>query len=584
MNARRPNILLLTIDALRTDRSSVLGYRRPTTPTLERLAESGILCSQTVSNAAFSQPSLTSMFTSTLPLSFGGYDKGAIGRPDSIFHHMEKTGYKVFQLSTYPTISRFFDFSGRGAESSILFALNTLPSLALAMIRESIRSYEAGDLSEAAMLEKVSPILDNFFVNIGSYCRERLDQLDSDRADFPTSRMVNDGYDFNRILGLIERHRAEFENENRAYIRKYLIPFPGTNGWLPREWKYMRTPRAFLSEGIFRTVNKGVSFMNPQLAKLREYRFKRYLDADSLVKRVISTLERAKKEPQPFFLWTHFFDTHTPYCPGQGADWYRSARTYLEKLGYPSYLDPGVGLRGKPKTEQDWETWSALYDAAVLYVDEKLSILLNYLEDSGLKDSTLIVISGDHGEELGEHGNIGHHFLPYQHNTRVPMVFYGPGVERSEVNHLTSLLDLCPTTAQLAGMDPAPGWQGRSVTSPEINRREFQITECFHGGNCLFESRPLYIGVRNKTHNYFWKEYRDPGDKYSQPGNELYDLRNDPAESENLFRPGHPVVEGFNKVIAKRLAELPEISDERLVSAFGDELAKAVRLENRKIA
>lgn len=584
MSNDRPNVLLLTIDALRADRSSILGYDRPTTPALDRLAKSGLLCTQTVCNAVFSQPSLTSMFTSSMPLSFGGYDSGAEGRPDSIFRHFKNSGYQVHQISTYPTISRYFGFSDDGIESSVLFSLNALPGLALAMMRESIRAFEAGNLSQDKMQEKVRPVVESLFSNVDDYCRVRLQQKTADVRDFPTSRMVNDGYDFKRILRLIAKHRRSYDADNGAYIFKHLIPYPGNYGWLARQWKFMRSPAAYLSESAFRAGNAVLSRINPRLAQLRDYRFKRYLDADGLTNRVISTIDAARKKPEPFFIWTHYFDTHVPYCPGPGRQWYNSADDYLVRLGYDRGMDLSVGINGKPTTDEAWETWSALYDAAVSYVDEKVDRLLDHLERTDLMDSTLIVISGDHGEELGEHGNIGHHFLPYEHSSHVPMLFHGPGVEPGTVDGLTNLLDMAPTIAKFAGLEPAAGWQGIAVTSPDVELRDHQIIECFHGGNCLFETRPLYIGVRTRTHNFFWKEYRDPTDKFSLDGHELYELAKDPNEAMNIYAPDHPLVPGFNAIVARRMAELPEISDERLVAAFGASLAANVRLQVQKSA
>ena len=71
MTAKHPNVLFLSVDALRPDRMSLHGYDRPTTPTLDRLAENAIVCDENTSLTAFTQPALPSMLTSSMPLSYG---------------------------------------------------------------------------------------------------------------------------------------------------------------------------------------------------------------------------------------------------------------------------------------------------------------------------------------------------------------------------------------------------------------------------------------------------------------------------------------------------------------------------------
>ena len=128
----------------------------------------------------------------------------------------------------------------------------------------------------------------------------------------------------------------------------------------------------------------------------------------------------------------------------------------------------------------------------------------------------------------------------------------------------------------LAGIEPAAGWEGTALTDDAPTRRPHVLTETFFAGNCLFDHRPIYFGVRTRDHHYLWKEYRDPGDAFSPEGHELYDVGADPGESNNIYRPDHPLVPGFNAVIARRLAELPEITDERIIALFGPEIAADV--------
>ena len=78
---------------------------------------------------------------------------------------------------------------------------------------------------------------------------------------------------------------------------------------------------------------------------------------------------------------------------------------------------------GLPRDEGEWEALSALYDASILGVDEQIGRIADAVDELGLGDDTIIAFCGDHGEELGEHGNHSHYFLPYEHNIGIPMLY-----------------------------------------------------------------------------------------------------------------------------------------------------------------
>ena len=85
------------------------------------------------------------------------------------------------------------------------------------------------------------------------------------------------------------------------------------------------------------------------------------------------------------------------------------------------------------------------------------------------------------------------------------------------------------------------------------------------------------MAVRTRRHNYLWKEYQDPTHTYGGPDPELYDLEADPSETNNLYRPDHPLVLQFNAIIAERMAEIPEITDQRIVDCFGAIGSEAIK-------
>ena len=375
------------------------------------------------------------------------------------------------------------------------------------------------------------------------------------------------------MLKVVARHRAEFTADGRAYVARHLTYVPRAHQWIARDWRYCRTPGRLLREVAWRISDGIVGLADPGLARLRRHRFKRYVDGADLADRVVREIGLRQAPERPFFLWTHFIDTHVPYCAGRGRRWYRQTPGYLEDLGYPSDLDIAIAVRDRPETPEHWAAWSAFYDAAVRYVDEQIGRIVEGLEGMGLADDTLVVVCGDHGEELGEHGDISHHFRLYEHNVRVPVLLHRRGTGRRRIDGLTTLLDLAPTIADMAGIEPDAAWQGVPVTDPSVGRRDHVLLETFHGGNCLFDRRPLYFAVRTRRWKYLWKEYRDSTDRFSPEGLELYDIVADPMEQRNLFRADHAAVPGFNRIIARRMAEIPEIPRDRIAAAFGENLS-----------
>lgn len=575
--ASRPNVIFLGADAVRADHTSLCGYARPTTPSLERLAAQSLVCDNAFSLAPFTQPASVQTFTSSRPLSYGGYDMGATGRPPTLFRHFKDAGYRTYALSTLHWVNRYFGY-GDGLDVEYqLYTLNTVAGVAVAITRNSIAGYIAGDIPEDEMLSVVGPVFSKMFGDCSDYCENRLSSDEEYRRDFSHSLLVNAEYDFRKVRRIIERHSASFADDPAAYIRQWFQTIPRSHEWLGREWYYCRKPSKLAAEALVRGANAVRRRFDPDAAMVQDNRFKQYVDAPSIGDKVIDILQKHDGK-RPLFLWAHFMDTHLPYVSGGGRRWWRETGRYLEATGHDPSISPAVAFRsGLPADKTEWDELSALYDASILGVDEQIGRIADAVDALGMGDNTIIAFCGDHGEELGEHGNHSHYFLPYEHNIGIPMLYRVPGRRAERIDGLTSLLDVAPTLSSLAGLTPDPAWEGVPVTDRSIDDRNHVIVECFYGGNCLFNDRPIYAGVRTRTHKYFWKEFRDPKDWQSRDGDELYDLMADPDEQNNLYRPDHPLLPQMQQYIANRLAELPEISHERIVRAFGETIAAEVR-------
>ena len=205
-----------------------------------------------------------------------------------------------------------------------------------------------------------------------------------------------------------------------------------------------------------------------------------------------------QQKGHPFFLWFHLWDAHDPYNPPEP---FRSR--------FPN----------------------APYNGGIAYVDATVGKLLDYLREHGLYDNALIAVAADHGESLGEHGELTHSIFLYDSTIHVPLLLKLPN-NRSKgqrVNAAASLVDLAPTLLSALGQAPPEAMQGRSLL-PLI-------------GNPHPGTRPSFATGDHSERSFGWSalvSLRIGNQLYVRaPSPELYDLASDPGEKTNLY-PGNP--------------------------------------------
>jgi len=180
----------------------------------------------------------------------------------------------------------------------------------------------------------------------------------------------------------------------------------------------------------------------------------------------------AGEPARPFFLFLHFYDTHSDY---------RSLPEY-EALFAEPYTGPidgstnqliGIRKRGVKLRQEDRARLGSLYAAGIRQLDDGIARILEALEDAGLLEHTLLVVTSDHGEEFAEHGGVLHGRTQYEEVMRIPLLLRGPGLPRGvRVSETASLIDVLPTVLGqlgvetpegLDGLDLAPSWSGESL-------------------------------------------------------------------------------------------------------------------------
>lgn len=299
------------------------------------------------------------------------------------------------------------------------------------------------------------------------------------------------------------------------------------------------------------------------------YRYERMHDPHDQMTEVIQWLKANTQ--QPFYLFIHEIDPHGPYLP-DAADFEAlfgesiaeavaaldpADRAIIEAFDrwHSTFLDPDPQPRpnmhalspdGVAHTEK-------LYLAEIPRVDRQVARLMEALDQEGLSDNTLVVLTSDHGEGFNEHGNLQHGMTLHAEEVLVPLIVHGPGVTGGIETAPVALTDLYPTLARLAGAVtppnrwhfPLPGINGVQAAPDRTvhtmsNRFQADVSQWHYG---------MYHGALKVIERH--------------DGMQVFDTAQDPGEHTNLLddpdRRDRPVV---RQLLARYEAERAAIAEE----------------------
>ncbi len=287
----------------------------------------------------------------------------------------------------------------------------------------------------------------------------------------------------------------------------------------------------------------------------------RWIDGKTINELAFPWLQAHKDES--FFLFLHYWDTHTPYLPpksyisefyGNNRDRYDPLNTSMDAaynhLAYPFFKHHHYDLIG-PVTDSDY--YNALYDAEVRYLDDCLKELDNHLDQLGIREETLIVLFGDHGESLTEHDIYWDHCGLYEPTVHIPLIIRWPNhiPAGKRVSGLVQHVDIMPTLLEAIRQAAPPGIDLTKVADPHgmdghslwptIKGKAHGTHETIYLSECAWQATR---GIR--TEQYKFIRTYDSG-LFSRPLHELYDLVDDPEERLNLAEAMPELVEKFQK-------------------------------------
>jgi arylsulfatase A-like enzyme len=425
---KRPHIVLIVIDAVRARNVDIYGTRQGVTPTINQLAQGGVVFENTYSVWNTTDQSLTSILTGKYPISHG------------ITHHGDRVtdeNLVTFQKTGTRTIAQILKDHG--------------------------------------------------------YKTTAVDWM---------GRWFKSGFDAYGI-----KRRQGLAKKTALYL-KYALNHTD----IFRHYAGARTSR-LPSLGDLKGVLSTFLFTR-ELAEIQDAR----LITDSAIESIKSA------DGDSFFLFVHYWDTHTPYnCPKRFR---RYKGTDRKKRLADKYL------------------------GAIRYVDEQLERLFEALKEKGLWDNTLIIVTSDHGESLTEHGIFFDHHGLYDVTTHVPLILRHPTVFSNprRVSGLVQHTDLVPTILDILSINDGDlGCDGRSLV-PLIRGDVAEIRPFTYSEESYVQKKRA---IRTRTHKYIQAAdgvgFCSYCHKIHGGPEELYDLTQDPSEEVNLIDEKPAVRQIFKK-------------------------------------
>jgi arylsulfatase A-like enzyme len=513
-NRTKPNIIVVLFDALSARHLSLYNYRRKTSPNIERFAQRAIVYNNHYSPGNFTSPSTGSFFTGSYPWIHRALHLNSQVRKDiapfNIFRFLSPDYYEC------------------------AFTQSTVADTLLYQLGETLDEHRRLD-SYSLAGHALYPYLENDEALNVSYAYDGF-------------QLKNKSQSGSLFLALLRDLSIQMKYQLQA--QKYRSLYPLVD--------------------VAKLGGPETSLFLPCLTGTDVY-YALYQLFDGLMRLFDEVAMSAAKAAKPFLAYIHVKPPHAPYMPDA-----RFLGSFND--GWAPKPKPDSRLLGSYIPQQQLNGERQRYDEFIANLDAEFGRLLDHLEESGRLDDSILMVTSDHGEtfERGEDG----HSTPnvYEQLIHIPLLISVPGQKsRYDVTALTSTVDIVPTMLKVAGVGAAqdaplegqvlPGFENWSPTSgstsDEMASKSIAADAITDADRSVFvvegKSCPLNRRIQGdmattaivKGHYKLvhYTHYLKARDRY-----EFYDLQNDPAELENLYKT-NPIAKDYQTELEQALLQ-----------------------------
>ena len=495
MHSSKKNIIIILIDALRFDRLSIGGYKYNLTPNINELSKKGILVKNHFANGCPTSVSFPTIFSSTYPLDYRGYNDGIKDRPKTFAEVFQDNGYDTFGVtSAHPSGDHFFYNRGFRIYENLFDFYQWFRQNLKVFLREDLTKYKENVITKETMLN----ILSKNYFDILNSTLNYIDQFE---------KLKINSKNFN-----IKKNKSKIIDEIKILKKNPEIIL---NKFLEFDYLYYK----FFGEDKISKFSKFMLILKESLRTkinnvINLFPRRKIYDSNEIFQRFKNYM--SEKNEKPYLAFIHLFDVH-------------ESKNFSFKFS-TSYVKNFFKLLFIRK----FKFGGFVYDLAVMHVDDEIGKFIKYLEQNKILDNSFLAITSDHGLKAGFpprpktqlRTDLSQQF--YEEFLRVPLIFY-PKLGRDFIEDgLTSHIDFAPTLLDICNLDQNDKFKGKSIF--DKNRFSSLIfAENTGSGICDILKKNIYLCIRDKNIKIVY-EIKDKNIKER----DVFDILKDPNEFNNL--------------------------------------------------
>jgi arylsulfatase A-like enzyme len=494
--------VLLIIDGLAMDCLKVNANDMEYLPTFKKIMQEGLVCENCFSHGAPTEFSMPSIFTSTYPLDYGGYEYGLRDRPNSILEVAKSEGYETALFSNTFVLDKLFYFD-KGVDC--LKSLYDIELVWRVMKRAYLWHVQKDYYGSEYYINKCSDVLSRFFGFIIDLAeRQNRDK----KRKFVKTRVYQ--YDFEKIISRLKKELNGFKKNNAEYVKKNIdnIMMSTLNSYLKIE----------PGKNIFRRVLGRLNGLYLPFTRIMFKGYEKNVSSETIFNACVNWLKERKKETN-YFATLHLMDMHDELYSGGG---------YLIK--------PDI-KHSDLYENYDWK--DARQMLSLSYIDDCLKKFIEDLKELNEYENTVLIITSDHGLQAFNNETVLSSTSPAgcfkDIYLSVPFIIFGKNIKPEVNSNITTSCDVAPTICELMGAPIPTTYKGVSLISNKAERKKnVVISEHTHRGPCSFD-KPIYISIRDLGFKYIWKEDVSKYDKSSKSRELIFNLKKDKEEMNDLL-------------------------------------------------